>query len=223
MDNTVGSLTQLQRSVIIGCILGDGYVRHFPGRKDALLEVNHSIKQKDYVDWKYKILKDISRSQPKIRKGNGRRIAYRFYTKQLSEVTKLYGLFYRDGRKLVPDNVGIDIIALSVWYMDDGSRCSDGNFYLNTQQFSLEDQEKLRRLLSKSFGLETTLNKDKKYWRIRFRKHSIPKLVSLIDSYVIPSMKYKLGYSPVETVRLNIERVESFGSANTSTLDIISR
>jgi hypothetical protein len=44
MDNAVGSLTQLQRSVIIGSILGDGYVRIVPGRKDAFLEVNHSIK-----------------------------------------------------------------------------------------------------------------------------------------------------------------------------------
>ena len=38
MDNTVGSLTQLQRSVIIGSILGDGYIRIFPGRKNALMD-----------------------------------------------------------------------------------------------------------------------------------------------------------------------------------------
>jgi len=50
MDNTVGSLTQLQKSIIIGCILGDGYLRIFPGRKNALLEINHSLKAKEYVD-----------------------------------------------------------------------------------------------------------------------------------------------------------------------------
>jgi len=71
MDNTVGSLTQLQKSIIIGCILGDGYLRIFPGRKNALMEINHSAKAKDYVDWKYSALKNVSGSPPKIRKGNG--------------------------------------------------------------------------------------------------------------------------------------------------------
>ena len=52
MDNTVGSLTQLQKSVIAGSLLGDGYVRIVPGRKNAFLEINHSWKAKEYVDWK---------------------------------------------------------------------------------------------------------------------------------------------------------------------------
>ena len=50
MDNTVGSLTQIQLSVIIGSILGDGYVRIIDGRKNAFLEINHSLKAKEYVE-----------------------------------------------------------------------------------------------------------------------------------------------------------------------------
>lgn len=50
MDNTVGSLTQLQKSVVIGTMLGDGYIRKMKGRKNAFLEINHSLKQKEYVD-----------------------------------------------------------------------------------------------------------------------------------------------------------------------------
>jgi len=53
MDNTVGSLTQFQKFVIIGSILGDGYIRIIPGRQDAFLEINHSLKAKKYVDWKF--------------------------------------------------------------------------------------------------------------------------------------------------------------------------
>ena len=52
MDNTVGSLTQEQKSIIIGSLLGDEYLRIIAGRKDAFLEINHSISEKDYVDWK---------------------------------------------------------------------------------------------------------------------------------------------------------------------------
>ncbi len=191
MDNTEGSLTQLQKSFIIGTLLGDGYIRRIKGRKDAFLEVNHSITQKEYVEWKYKILKNLTRSGPKSRNGNGKRIAYRFFTKQHSEFTKIMNLFYKDKKKCIP-NLKLDPLTLAVWYMDDGSRCSKENVYLNTQQFSKDDQNKLLESL-KEIGLEGTLNKDKEYYRIRFKTSSISKLFHIIKEYIIPSMKYKIG------------------------------
>ena len=197
MDNTEGSLTQLQKSFIIGTLLGDGYIRRVKGRKDAFLEVNHSITQKEYVEWKYKILKNLTRSGPKSRNGNGKRIAYRFFTKQNLAFTKIMDLFYKDKKKYIPD-LKLDPMMLAVWFMDDGSRCSKSNVYLNTQQFSKEDQYKLLGFLEK-IGLEGTLNKDKQYFRIRFKASSIPKLFGMIKQFIIPSMKYKLGYDPVET------------------------
>ena len=132
MDNTVGSLTQLQRSLIIGSLLGDGYIRRLKGRKDAFLEINHSFKQRDYVDWKCEVLKSIVISPPKIRKGNGNRIAYRFFTKQHPEITELFNLFYKKGKKIIPD-IEFDSTAIAVWYMDDGSKCGTSNYYLNIQ------------------------------------------------------------------------------------------
>ncbi len=68
MDNTVGSLTEFERSIIIGSILGDGYLRIIPGRKNAFLEINHSIKAKEYVDYKYNSLKRLCESAPKERR-----------------------------------------------------------------------------------------------------------------------------------------------------------
>ncbi len=190
MDNTVGSLTQLQRSVIIGSILGDGYLRIFPGRKNTLMEFNHSFKQKEYVDWKYSILKNISGSVPKIR-SNGQRIAYRFYSKQLSELTELYKMFYKNGKKIIPKNINLDPIILSAWFMDDGSKCRSVDVYLNTQQFCITDQKKLILALEK-LGLKTALNKDKIYYRLRFLKSSLLKLRGLLKDKIIPSMQYKI-------------------------------
>jgi hypothetical protein len=148
MDNTVGSLNQLQKSFLIGTILGDGYIRQVKGRKDAFLEVNHSITQKEYVEWKYELLKNLTRSGPKSRNGNGNRIAYRFFTRQHPEFTKTMDLFYKDKKKCIPDLV-LDPINLAVWFMDDGSRCSKNNVYLNTQQFSKDDQYKILNFLKK--------------------------------------------------------------------------
>lgn len=51
MGNTVGSLTQEEYSIVIGKLLGDGYLRIQPGRTHAILEVNHLVEQKEYVDW----------------------------------------------------------------------------------------------------------------------------------------------------------------------------
>lgn len=192
MGNTVGSLTKLQRSIIIGTILGDGYLRIISGKKNALLEINHALSQKAYVDWKYEMLKAFCKSGPKSRQSNGTRIAYRFNTRQHPEITTFYRTFYGEGKKGIPDNLTLDPIMLAVWFMDDGSRCRASDVYLNTQQFAQEDQERLRAMLS-IFKIESSLNKDKKYSRIRIKKSSIPVLFETISPYILPSMAYKIG------------------------------
>ena len=40
----MGSLTQIQKSVLIGCILGDGYLRIIKDRKNAILEMKRISK-----------------------------------------------------------------------------------------------------------------------------------------------------------------------------------
>ncbi|MDP3093733.1 MAG: LAGLIDADG endonuclease [bacterium] len=191
MDNTVGSLTQEQKSLIIGAVLGDGYLRIIPGRKNAFLETNHSISQKDYVDWKYNILRSIVKSNPKERKGNDQRVAYRFYTQCLSEITELFYRFYINGKKEIPDNLVIDRLTLAVWFMDDGSK-SRSSVYLNTQQFSLKDQIKLQNILLNQFNIHSRLNKDKKYFRIRIISSDAKRFCDLVKQFIPKSMEYKL-------------------------------
>ena len=198
MDNTVGSLTQLQKSLIIGSILGNGYLRIVSGRKNAFLEINHSFKAKDYVDYKYSILKNICKSSPQKRQIDAKRIGYRFYTQQHPEITELFYKFYRNNKKIIPDDLKLNPIILAVWFMDDGSKSRKFDVYLNTQQFSLLDQKKILCLL-REFDLRAKLNKDKHYYRVRFFKESIKKFNQIIDPYIIPTMKYKLSYDPVET------------------------
>lgn len=200
MDNTVERLNQFQRSVIIGTLLGDGYLRIVPGRQNAFLEVNHALSQREYVEWKYNVLKNVSAGAPKVRNGNGHRQAIRFHTRQSSELTELAHRFYRNRIKVIPKGLKLDTLSLAVWFMDDGSWCRESDVYLNTQQFDAESQRALIGIL-KDFDLEATLNKDKEYQRIRFLKKSIPKLVALIQPHIIQSMKYKIGLESVETTR----------------------
>ena len=187
MDNTVGSLTEEQKSILIGCLLGDGSMRK---KKNALLEINHCFEQKALVDWLFSNFKELVKTHPKWRKTNGKREAYRFVTQSLSVLTPFYDQFFSLGKKIIPTNLKLDAIALAVWFMDDGSK-SRSSIYLNTQQFSKEEQLFLVELLNKQFGIESTLNKDKIYLRIRIRTRSVAKFINLVKPFVLKEFRYK--------------------------------
>jgi len=187
-DNTEGSLTEDQMSILIGVFLGDGAMRK---KTHALLEINHSYTQREYVDWLYQQFKNYVATKPKMRKSNGNRIAYRFTTKSLSVFTQFYNKFFRNHRKSIPEGTILTPLTLAVWYMDDGSRC-DEDIYFNTQQFTKEEQQRLIDMLFQQYKIEATVNKDKKYWRIRIRKRSVAQFMSIISPHILPSMRYKL-------------------------------
>ena len=183
----MGSLTWEQKSIIVGSLLGDGAMRC---TSNALLDVNHCFAQKRYVDWKYERLRDLVRTPPKQRKGNGKRIAYRFTTQSLSELTEFYHQFYKLGSKHIPENLVLDPLLLAVWFMDDGSK-SRKTVYLNTQQFSLKCQKRLIEKLA-GVGLKCSLNKDKSYYRLWMSVGSIKRFKELVQPYILPMFFYKL-------------------------------
>src|SRR3989338_7625698 len=107
LGNTVGSLTQQQHAVLVGSLFGDGALRRQSEGRQALLEVNHSFHQMEYVNWKYEIFKSYTLTPPQIRKGNGERVACRFTTRSLSVFTIYHEWFYGNGKKRIPKNLKI--------------------------------------------------------------------------------------------------------------------
>ena len=190
MVNTVGSLTKEQKSILVGSLLGDGTMRK---KVNAYLEINHAFSQKALVDWMYVKFKNLVLTPPKWRKGNGKREAYRFSTRSLPELTKFYNQFYKFGKKIIPDSIKLDNLSLAIWFMDDGSK-SRSSIYLNTQQFTIDEQNKLIKILDDQFGIKSTLNKDKIYFRIRVRSESSKKMVKLIEKYILPEFRYKIPF-----------------------------
>lgn len=156
----------------------------------AHLEVNHCYAQKVLVDWKYKHLQNLVRTPPKARKGNGNRIAYRFATLSLSELVPYHTLFYQTGKKRIPKEYFLSPLSLAVWFMDDGCK-SRNSVYLNTQQFDLFQQQLLIEQL-KLFKVESTVNRDKQYYRLRVRVQSIPQFRKLVHPFLLPEFEYKL-------------------------------
>jgi len=180
----------VQHQIIVGSLLGDGAMRC---KTNALLEINHSSHQRSYVDWKFRHLADLVRTPPKARRSNGKRIAYRFVTRSLPQLTPYYRLFYGTGRKRIPE-LTLSELSLAVWFMDDGCRSRNAG-YLNTQQYDETSQRRLLRLLREQWGIEGTLNRDKSYYRRRISAVATArprKLAKLLDPYMLPEPRYKL-------------------------------
>jgi hypothetical protein len=159
-------------------------------KTNALLEINHSLHQRSYVDWKYRHLEELVRTPPKARKSNGTRIAYRFVTRSLPELTPYFRLFYGTGRKRIPE-LELSELTLAVWFMDDGCR-SRNAVYLNTQQYDETSQRTLLRLLHDQWGIEGALNRDKSYYRIRLSVEGTLRFGGLVDPHLLPEVRYKL-------------------------------
>ena len=190
--NTVGSLTERQKAIIIGSFLGDGSMRC---KTHALVEINHAASQKEYVDWKFNELREFVSTPPKVRRGNAGRIAYRLTTRSLPVFTGIYKRFYRDGHKMIPKELELHPLTLAVWFMDDGCK-SYNAVYLNTQQFSITEQKQLRKMLKEQHDINATLNRDKSYYRLRIAVNSVGRLKKLIKPYLLPIFWYKFPKTP---------------------------
>ena len=61
-------LSKRQKEILIGLILGDGHLEKLYTPILGRLKVEHSYKQKDYVDWIYEEFRNWVRSKPKAKK-----------------------------------------------------------------------------------------------------------------------------------------------------------
>ena len=205
-------LSPIQKDLLIGSLLGDGNLRFHQRNLEATFVVDHGFRQKDYVQWKYKIMRDWVLTEPKVleriyHKDRERKlVSLRFSTISHPDFSLLHKVFYRDGKKVIPRNIKEIIkspFSLAVWFMDDGNKNHQAVF-LNTQQFSRVEQDMLRECLKENFGLDSTLNKhwvfnEKQLWRIRINTASTKRLYSLIKDFLLPSMTYKIPLIPVTT------------------------
>jgi len=108
----------------------------------------------------------------------------------MTELTTFYDIFYQNKEKIIPINLILTPLILAVWYMDDGCRSYNAS-YLNTQMFNQESQMNLMNSL-RAIGLNSHLNKDKIYQRIRITTESTKIFFRMIKKFVIPSMYYKI-------------------------------
>ncbi len=204
--NTVGRLSfsfpPHQVDVIIGSLLGDACLEcRSLGKKHpvtARLRIHHGERQKEYVFWKYKVLKNLVTCKPRrIKSWYNKRTkkdyySWYFHTKSSQDFGMLYHYFYKEGVKIFPENISefVNPRVMAVWFMDDGSNIGKG-FTLNTHCFSIEEQEKIVRFLEDRFAISATIIKDRTKYKVAIGRCEYEKFRNMIKSFIIPSMTYK--------------------------------
>jgi len=192
-------LTQRQRQIIVGKLLGDGHLESQNNERTYRLKVEHSLKQKEYVDWFYQEFKDWILSKPKkkeqIVKG---KLYHKYWVNTLSCGSfRFYAQqFYKDKKKVVPKLIHrwLTPLSLAVWFMDDGSIKSKNHRarIINTQGFEKREILRLIKTLNDKFGLQCKLRKQKEGYQIMILAESADEFAKIIKSHLHSSMKYKI-------------------------------
>ena len=200
-------LNPLQKSFIIGSMLGDATMRIGKNAKNANFKIDHCLEQKEYVFWKYEILKNFVTTPPKIsyrktKEGVRYEKSWWFRTIRHPILTDIYNKFYttesyRCGTKIVPDSFldSINPFVMAIWIMDDGSY-NKKKIDISTYSFTLQEIEKLCEIIKNKFDITIRYYKDRdKGYRMYCSITETRKLVDLIYPYIITSMRYKIGLS----------------------------
>jgi hypothetical protein len=198
--------TPFRRSLLIGTILGDSYVRKGGG------SVQVEQKEKEYVQWLFHHLRPfctdsgVKRTSRLHRQTGVKSFAYRFYTR--SHFRSLRTIFYDDGvtppRKRIPQDIEpyLDEIALAVFIMDDGYKASqtDRALALTLDGYDLQyEGPLLQAMLWNRFQLEPTVHMNgrsrsgRSQWKLYFGADQYEKLHRLISPIIsqVPVMALK--------------------------------
>lgn len=190
--NLVLALSERQRDILIGCVLGDAYISPL-----GKIRIEQSLKQQEYVAWKYRELKSLAypampRELTHILHGTKKYQSVFFDLRQYFRPWR--AIFYLEKQKIFPENLLLTPRSLAVWYMDDG--CWTGKkCVISTESFKGVYSKNVQTALRTQFGIETAVGKNQKLV-IRKKSHDI--FYGLISPYILPSMKYKLP-NPVTT------------------------
>ena len=190
------------KQIILGSLLGDGTIVR--KRTNCIFVIRHSLVQKDYVLYKYKLLSkefpDVKYEEHEHSYGNsvinGRIIKDNGFCVVRTPVNQSFNS-YRDEwyipKKEVPDSIyELGPLGLAIWYIDDGAIHYPTGAYFSTQGFSHSSLLKLQNMMLKNFGLHVNIHKNKHQEVLYLSQKDYSKFVDIIKEYVCPSMNYKI-------------------------------
>lgn len=175
-------LTDMQKDLIIGGTLGDGSVTKRKSMKNSNFYVSHAENQKDYLSFKYNILKDICKMEGvKLRKGGGYNVQplYYFTTRNIPALNEFKTSVYQALDRL-------NYNSFVIWLMDDG-RLDRGRYYtIGMRKHGVEGVRYAIKVVKDKFELTALEHwNDKEHTKlsgIRFPLSETLKIKKIIDS-----------------------------------------
>ena len=195
-------LSQEQTQLVYGSLLGDANMNISGRCIHPRFCIRHSVNQAALVLAKYALLKDYTKTPPKVVENGGWGGPIMAFTTLTSpDFDKSYLLCYPRGSKRISAE-WLSLIApkgLAWWFMDDGSKQRTG-VHLSTESFTRQENFALRRWLRGTWGLLPRVTHSRRnLWCLRFGKRPAASFCSLISQYVLPEMRYKL-YLPASSI-----------------------
>jgi len=192
-------LSEKQREILVGLLLGDGHLETQNNSKTFRLKVGHSVQQAKYVDWLYEQFREwvLTPPQEKQVNINGKSFVNFWFNTISCECFRFYAQqFYRGREKIVPKMIDklLTPRGLAVWFMDDGSLKSKEHkaIILNTQCFTVSDIRILQKALVKNWEIESQLRKQKDGIQILITRDSATRFAKTILPDLLPEFYYKL-------------------------------
>jgi len=201
--NRIGPHDYNVLSILIGSLLGDSYAeRHGNGTRFCFQQEHlHN----SYLLWFHNYLNELgycNSTIPKIatRLGKNGKLRYlsRFKTYTFSSFNWIHESFYKDGIKVIPENIGeyLSPLALAVWIQDDGGKVSSG-LKIATNSFTYDEVNFLAKILREKYNLKISVVKAGalNQYNLYISKSSMKNLAEIIKPYLHSTMYYKLnGY-----------------------------
>ncbi|HFC10626.1 MAG TPA: hypothetical protein ENJ75_00290 [Candidatus Kaiserbacteria bacterium] len=195
----VGNLSKLQHDILIGLILGDGYLE-FNGYKGTRLQVKQSEEKKEYVFWLYDHFAKLTRTPPQQRRDT---MQWYFGTQFFTDFEEIRKNFYVNRIKHVPENITElfqSPLTLAVWFMDDGRLDyrvkSHYAYHISTDSFTESEVRQLQVLLQERFGITAktylSLCRGKRYPKLYIGKEGRDMFTKTVAPYILPCFSYKL-------------------------------
>jgi len=195
-------LSKEQKNILVGIILGDGYVQA-TGKRNARLRLEHGADQKDYLIWKMSQFPVLFQGKPiymeRLHPLSGKTYAYwRMQSNSTPELGKWRKVFYLDGKKKIPESLPSILNhpqGLAVWYMDDGYYDPrDHGSFLYLGRVTRHEAELATETIKSNFAISPRVyDKKAKGFALYFPVAETKKLHGLIEKYIVPSLRYKLG------------------------------
>ena len=193
-------LTKKQKELVYGTSIADGHIFRKNKKRHGALKIVHSVKQEEYLNFKYGLLKDFVRTKPTIqisRVKNSVSVAKSFRTLTHPFFTKLHKILYKKKQNRYVKHLSLEVLnhvssfSLAIIFMDDGTKHNKSKDFC-FECFPYEEQVIFCNWLKSKFDINANIMRYKNGHRTRIHSKSVPDFIKIIKPYIINCMKYKL-------------------------------